>query len=97
MIHINQLGSTTAVDPTKLRDVELWQLLETLTIETKTRSPKKCKELDDNEKEQVKFLNKCRNLVQFVLPRPTKADTKKPLENSYQLFESMVSMLHAHM
>ena len=54
------------------------------------------KELDDNEKEQVEFLNKCRNLVQYVIPGPTEVDTDKPLEKAYQLLESMVSTLQAH-
>ena len=92
-VHISQLGSTTAVDATKLRDGELGQLLETLAIEAKTRSQNRCKELDNNEKEQVEFLNKCRNLVQSVMPGLTKVDTNKPLEKAYQLFESVVSML----
>ena len=51
MVHISQLGSTTAVDATKLRDGELEQLLETLEIEEKTRIQNRRKELDNNEKE----------------------------------------------
>ena len=97
MVHISQLGSTTAIDATKPRDGELGKLLETLAIEAKTRSQNRRKELDNNEKEQVDFLNKCRNLVQFVLPGPTEADIDKPLEKSYQPFESVVSMLQAQM
>ena len=68
MVHISQLGSTTAVDGTKLKDEELGQILETLAIKSKTRSQTRCKELDDIEKEQVEFLLKCRNLAQFVIP-----------------------------
>ena len=83
MVHISQLGSTTAVDATKLRDGELGKLLETLAIEAKTRSQQRCKELDNNEKEQVEFLNKCRSLVQMVTPGPVEVDTDKPLEKSY--------------
>ena len=97
MVHIIQLGSTTAVDSTKLKDGELGQLLETLTIEEKTRSQTRRKELDDTEKEQVEFLLKCRNLAQSIIPRPMEADTDKPLEKAYQLFESMVSALHVQM
>ena len=67
MVHISQLGSTTAVDATKLKDGELGQLLETLAIEAKTRSQTRCKDLDDTEKEQVEFLLKCRNLAQSVI------------------------------
>ena len=63
MVHISQLGSTTVVDETKLRDGELGKLLETLAIKEKTRSQNRRKELDNNEKEQVEFLNKCRSLV----------------------------------
>ena len=63
MVHINLVGSTTAVDATKLRDLELEQLLEVLAIEAKTRNQHRSKELDNKEKEQVKFLNKCRDLV----------------------------------
>ena len=97
MVHISQLGSTTAVEATKLKDGELGQLLETLAIEEKTRSQNKCKELDDNERDQVEFLNKCRKLVQSVIPGPIKDDINKPLEKSYQLFESMVSTLQKQM
>ena len=35
MVQISQLGSTTVVDATKLKDRELGQLLETLAIEAK--------------------------------------------------------------
>ena len=97
MVHISQLGSTTAVNATKLKDGELGQLLETLAIEVKTRSQSRRKELDNNEKEQVKFLNKCWNLAQSMIPGPTKVDTDKPLERAYQLFESVVSMLQTQM
>ena len=95
MVHISQLGSTTAVDATKLKDAELGQLLETLAVEAKTRSQHRREELDNKEKEQVEFLNKCRNLVQFVIPGPKEVDTDKLLEKDYQLFESMVSALQA--
>ena len=73
------------------------KLLETLDIEAKTRSQKRCKDLDDNDREQVKFLNKCRNLAQSMIPGPTEVDTENPLEKSYQLFESMVLALQAQM
>ena len=97
MVHISQLGSTTAVDATKLKDGELGQLLETMAIKAKKRSQTRRKELDDIEKEQVEFLLKCRNLAQSVKPWPMEADTEKPLEKAYELFESMVSTLHVQM
>ena len=81
------------VDATKLKYAELGQLLETLEIEAKTRSQQRRKELDNNEKEQVKFLNKCRSLVQMVILGPAEVDIEKPLEKAYQLFESVVSVL----
>ena len=93
MVHISQLGSTIAVDTTKLKDGELGQILETLDIEAKTRIQTRRKELDNNETEQVKFLIKCRNLAQSVIPGSTEVDTDKPLEKSYHLFESVVSSL----
>ena len=83
MVHISQLGSTTIVDPTKLRDGELGKLLESLAIEAKTRSENRCRELDENKKEQFEFLNKCRNLVQSVIPGLTEVDTNKLLEKDY--------------
>ena len=95
MVHISRLGSTTTVDATKLRDGELGKLLKTLDIKAKTRSQNRRKELDDKKKEQVEFLNKCRNLVQTVLLGPIEDNTDKPLEKSYQLFERVVSMLQA--
>ena len=93
MVHINLVGSTIAVDATKLRDPELEQLLEVLAVKAKTRNQHKRKELDNKEKEQVKFLNKCRYLVQCVIPGPIEVETDKPLERAYELFESMVSVL----
>ena len=83
MVHISQLGSTTAVDATKLKDQELGQILETLAVEAKKRSQQRRKELYNNEKEQVEFLNKCRNLVQSLIPGPAEVDTDKPLERDY--------------
>ena len=70
MVHISQLGLTTIVDATKLKDGDLGQLLEILVIEAKTRSQNRRKELKDTEKEQVKFLLKCKNLAQVVIPGP---------------------------
>ena len=58
MVHISQLGLTTAVDTTKIKYGELGQLLETLAIEEKIRSQTRRKELDDTKKEQVEFLLK---------------------------------------
>ena len=95
MVHINLVGSSTTVDATKLRDPKLEQILEALVVEAKTRNRHRRKELDNKEKEQVKFLNKCRDLVQSVIPGPIEVDTDKPLKISYQLFESVVSMLQA--
>ena len=97
MVHISQLGLTTVDDTTKLKDGELGQLLETLAIEAKKRSQTRWKELDDTKREQVEFLIKWRNLAQFVISGPMEVDTDKPLEKSYQLFESVVSALHIQM
>ena len=72
------------------------QLLETLATEAKTRSQIRCKELDNSKNEQIEFLLKCKKLVQTVVPRPLEADTDKPLEKSYQLFESVVGTLQEH-
>ena len=95
MVHINLVGPTTAGDATKLRDPNLEQLLEALAVEAKTRNQHRHNELDNKEKEQVKFLNKCRDLVQSVIPGPIEVDIDKLLEISYQLFESVVSGLQA--
>ena len=46
--------------------------------------------------EHVKFLNKCRNLSQSVMPGPIEINTDRPLERSYHIFESMLSTLQAH-
>ena len=97
MVHISQLGSTTTVDATKLKDGELGQLLETLAIEAKTRSQTRRKELNDTKREQVEFLIKCRNLAQSVIPGSTEVDADKSLEKAYKLFESVVSALHTQM
>ena len=97
MVHISQLGSTTVVDATKLKDGELGQLLETLAIEEKTRSQIRHRELDHIKNEQVKFLLKCRNLAQYIIRGPMEVRTDKPLEKTYQLFESVVVTLQVHM
>ena len=96
MVHISQLGSTIAVDTTKLRDGELEQLLETLATEAKTRIQTRRQELDDNKNEQVEFLSKCRKLVQTVIPGPLEANNRKPVEKKYQLFENVVATLQVH-
>ena len=69
--------------------------METLEIEEKTKSQNIRKELNNNEKEQVEFLNKCRNLIQSVIPGPIEVYTDKPLERAYRLFESVMSALQA--
>ena len=97
MIHLNQLGSTIAVDTVKLRDGELGQLLETLTTEEATISWTRREHLNSIKKEQIEFLSNCRNLIQIVIPGPLEADTDKPLEKAYQLFETMVSTLQAQL
>ena len=97
MVHISQLGSTTTVNATKLRDGELGQLLETLATEEKTRSQIRWKHLDNSKNEQAEFLSKCKKLVQTVIPGLLEADTDKSLEKAYQLFESMVSTLQSHL
>ena len=96
MVHISQLGLTTAVDATKLKDGELGQLLENLATEAKTRSQIRRKELDDIENEQAEFLSKCRNLAQSIIPGPMEVGTDKPLKKAYQLFESVVATLQVH-
>ena len=67
-----------------------------MASEEKTRSEQRNKELKDKNREQVEFLDKCRNLAQSIMSSPIEVDTDKPLERVYQLFESMVSALHAH-
>ena len=97
MVHISQLGSTTTVDATKIKDRELGQLLETLATKVKTRIKIRRKELDNIENEQVEFLSKWRNLSQSIIPGPMEVGTEKPLEKAYQLFESVVATLQVHM
>ena len=84
-------------DASSLTDTEVGQLLKTLAKEAKTRTERKTKELIDKSAEQVEFLGKCRTLAQSVILGPIEADTDKPLEIAYQLFESMVSTIQAHL
>ena len=72
------------------------QLLKTLAKEAKTRTERKTKELIDKNTEQVEFLDKCRTLAQSVIPDPIEIGIDRPLERVYQLFESMVLTLQAH-
>ena len=97
MIHLNQPGLTTAVDTAKLRDEELGQLLETLATEAARRNRTRREQLDSTKKEQIKFLSNCRNLIQTVIPGPVEADTDKPLEKAYQLFEIVMLTLQAQL
>ena len=83
-------------DASSLTDTEMGQLLKTLASEEKTRSVRRSKELQVKNTEQVKFLDKCRNLAHSIMPSPIEIDTDRPLERAYQLFESMVSTLQAH-
>ena len=96
VIHLHQLGLTTAVDTPKLRYGELNQLLGALTKEVATRNQNKKEHVNKLEAEQVEFLTKCRNLIQTVLPG-IKTDTDKPLERAYQLLESVMLNLHTQM
>ena len=97
MIHINQLGSTSVVDTKKLRDGELGQLLETLATDAAVRNQTKREQINNTKKEEIEFLTKCRSLIQIVISGPLEADTDKPLEKAYQLFESMVLTLQSHL
>ena len=92
-IHLHQLGSTTVVDTTKLRDGELGHLLGALTQEATTRIQSRKEQRDKLKEEQVKFLIKCRNLTHTVAPKENETDTDKPLEIAYQLLESVVLKL----
>ena len=73
------------------------QLLESLTTETPTRSNTRREQLDSTKKEQIEFLSNCRSLIQIVILGPIEANTDKPLEKSYQSFESVVSTLQTHL
>ena len=80
-----------------MTDTEFDQLLRTLAKEAKTRDDRKTKELTNKDTEQVEFLGKCRTLAQSIIPGTIEVDTDKLLERAYQLFESMVSTIHAHL
>ena len=97
MIHLQHLGSTSAVDTPKLRDGELDQLLGALTKEATIRNQKRQEQFNKFKEEQVKFLTKCRNLTQMVVPGTTDTGTDKTMERAYQLFESRVSNLQAQL
>ena len=66
-IHLNQLGSTSAVETPKLRDGELDRLLEALTKEASTRNRTEQERIEKMKIEQVKFLTKCRALRKTVI------------------------------
>ena len=93
VIHLHQLGSSTAVDTPKIRDGELEQILEALNKEAATRNQSRREKIEKIQAYQVEFLTKCRNLTQTVLPRITETNTDKPLERAYQLLDNVVSNL----
>ena len=97
MIHLSQLGSTTIVDTTELRDGDIGQLLETLATEAVTRIQTRREQIDNTKKEQIEFLTKCRTLIQTVIPGPIEVNIDKLMEKAYQLFESVVSTLQIHL
>ena len=73
------------------------KLLETLATEVATRRKIRREQLDSIKKEQIEFLSNCRNLIQIVILGPLEANTDKPLEKAYQLFETVVSTLQAQL
>ena len=78
-------------------DIEVGQLLKTMAKESKKRTDRKNKELVAKNVEEVKFLDRCRALVQTVILGPIEVDTDRPLERAYQLFEMMVSTVQTRM
>ena len=73
------------------------QLLETLATKEKRRIQVRRQQVNDIKNEQVKFLSKCRNLAQTIIPGLMEVETDKPLEKAYQLFESVVVTLQVHL
>ena len=61
------------------------------------RNQNRKEQIDKLEAEQVKFLTKCRNLTQTILPGAKETVTEKPLERAYQLLESVVSNLQTQL
>ena len=84
-------------DASSLTNIEIDQLLRTLAKEAKARTDRKTKEITETNTEQVEFLGKCRTLSQSVLLGPIEVDKDRLLERAYQLFESMVSTVQAHL
>ena len=78
-------------------DTKVGQLLKTLAKESKKRADQKSKELVTKNAEEVKFLDRCRALVQAMIPGPIEVDIDRPLERAYQLFETMVSTIQTRM
>ena len=97
VIHLHQLGSTTAVETPKIRDGEQDQLLGALTKEATMRNKNRKEHIEKLEAKQLEFLTKCGNLTQTILPGEKEAETNKPLERSYQLLESVMSNLQTRL
>ena len=80
-----------------MTDSEVGQLLHTLAKESKRRMTIVGKQLREKETAEVKFLGKCRSLVQSVVPGPVDVSIDQPLERAYQLFEGLVSTIQTHL
>ena len=80
-----------------MTDSEIGQILKTLAKESKRRTTTLRKQLRDKETEEVEFLDKCRSLVQSIVPGPVEVATYQPLERAYQIFVGMVSTIQTHL
>ena len=71
--------------------------MEALNKESKLRKERRHAQIEKLKTEQMEFLTRCRDLAQKVILIPEGADTDKPLDHAYKLFESVVSSLQTQL
>ena len=79
------------MDTQKIRDEELDRLVEALNKYSRLRKEIRKEQIEKFKTEQMKFLTRCRDLVRQVILVPEEVKTDIPLEQAYQLFESVGS------
>ena len=95
MIHLDQLGSTTSIDTQKAREEDLELLVDVIYKDTIIQREKRKEQLQKINTEETKFLTNCENMARHFITIMKWVNTHKPLEKSYQLFESVVSKIQA--
>ena len=78
------------MDTQKIKDEELELLVEALNRESRLRKERMKEQIEKLKTKPTEFITRCQDLARQVIPVPEGVDTNRPLEKSYQLFESVM-------